>query len=99
MSFTTAKFEGIRAGSNPIKVDFITAYTENSAKVSYSLLVNGGSSESHTDLNGPGSSVSVNFNGLLGEFTMYADHSIGFNGSLTWADMSAVVINTIIAIK
>lgn len=98
MSFTTAKFEGIRAGSNPIKVDFITAYVGDGAKVSYNLLINGGSYESHTDLNGEGS-VPVNFDGLLGELTMHANGSIEFKGSLTWANMTSVVMDCIIATK
>ena len=98
MSFTTSKFEGIRAGKNPIKVNFITGYTETGAKVSYNILINGFSSEGSSTLSRGGSSA-VDFKGLTGDLTMNPDNSITFNGNLNWAEMVETKMDCIIAIK
>ncbi len=94
MSTTNTTIKGIRAGANPVSVNFDTEYIDDqNARVKYTVLVNGVSKVGESNLNSEATSAVVNLNGLSGTLNLHRSSAISFTGNLLWANMTQVIMD------
>ena len=94
MSTTNTTIEGIRAGDNPVSVNFNTSYlNDQNARVEYTVKVNNIIKKGQSNLNSDATSATVNLNGLTGTLNLHKNSAISFTGNLLWATKTEVVLD------